>query len=101
MYVEVELRGKARNQTIVIPRSAIHEGQVYVANDKNRLEKKRIEIDFQQRNLISVKSGIQANERIIISDLVPAINGMLLKPQTDQAALSKIIKEATSSETVK
>lgn len=101
MYVEVELRGKARNQTIVIPRSAIHEGQVYVANDKNRLEKKKIEIDFQQRNLISVKSGIQPNERIIISDLVPAINGMLLKPQVDQAVLSKIIKEATSSETVK
>jgi RND family efflux transporter MFP subunit len=101
MYVEVELRGKPRNQTIVIPRWAVHQGQVYIANEKNRLEKKKIEIDFQQRNLISVKSGIRVNERIIISDLVPAINGMLLKPQTDKAALAKIIKEATSSETVK
>lgn len=100
MYVEVELRGKPRNQTIVIPRSAVHQGEVYIANEENRLEKRKIEIDFQQRNLLSVKSGIRVNERIIISDLVPAINGMLLKPQTDEITLSKIIKEATSSKTV-
>ena len=100
MYVEVELQGKPRNQTIVIPRSAVHQEQVYIANEQNRLEKRQIEIDFQQRNLLSVKSGIRVNERIIISDLVPAIDGMLLKPQTDKAALAKIIKEATSSETV-
>lgn len=101
MYVEVELRGKPRDQTIVIPRSAVHEGQIYIATEDNRLEKRTIEIDFQQGNLISVKSGIRPNEKIIISDLIPAISGMLLKPQTDEATLSKIIKEATGSETVK
>ena len=100
MYVEVELRGKPRGQTIVIPRSAVHQKEVYIVNKQNRLEKKTIEIDFQQGNLISVKSGIRPNENIIISDLVPAISGMLLKPQTDEATLSKIIKEATGSETV-
>jgi len=101
MYVEVELRGKPSDHTIVIPRSAVHQGQIYIANEKDRLEKRTIEIDFQQGNLVSVKSGIPPNERIIISDLVPAISGMLLKPQKDEIILAKIIKEATGSKTVK
>lgn len=100
MYVEVELRGKPREQTIVIPRSAVHGREVYIVNEQNRLEKRTIDIDFQQGNLISVKTGIRLNEKIIISDLVPAITGMLLKPQPDRATLSKIIKEATGSNTV-
>jgi RND family efflux transporter MFP subunit len=101
MYVEVELRGKPRDHTIVIPRSAVHQGQIYIANEKDRLEKRTIEVDFQQGNLVSVKSGIHPNEKIIISDLVPAISGMLLKPQIDEVTLAKIIKEATGSKTVK
>ena len=101
MYVEVELRGKPRDQTIVIPRSAVHQGQVYIANEKDRLEKRTIEVHFQQGNLVSVKSGISPNEKVVISDLVPAISGMLLQSQVDEATLSKIIKEATGSETVK
>ncbi len=101
MYVEVELRGKPRDHTVVIPRSAVHQGQIYVANEKDRLEKRTIEVDYQQGNLVSVKSGILPNEKIIISDLVPAISGMLLKPQTDETTLAKIIKEATGSKTVK
>lgn len=101
MYVEVELRGKPRDHTIVIPRSAVHQGQIYIANEKDRLEKRTIEVDFQQGNLVSVKSGILPNEKIIISDLVPAISGMLLKPQKDETTLAKIIKEATGSKTVK
>jgi len=101
MYVEVELRGKPRDQTIVIPRSAVHQGQIYIANEKDRLEKRTIEVHFQQGNLVSVKSGIRPNEKVVISDLVPAISGMLLQPQVDEATLSKIIKEATGSETVK
>jgi RND family efflux transporter MFP subunit len=101
MYVEVELRGKPRDQTIVIPRTAVHQGQIYIANEKDRLEKRTIEVHFQQGNLVSVKSGIRPNEKVVISDLVPAISGMLLQPQVDEATLSKIIKEATGSETVK
>jgi hypothetical protein len=64
-------------------------------------EKRTIEVHFQQGNLVSVKSGIRPNEKVVISDLVPAITGMLLQPQVDEATLSKIIKEATGSETVK
>jgi len=97
MYVEVELRGKPRRKTIALPRSAVHQGKIYIANDQNRLEKKSIQIDFQQGNLVSVHSGIQPDEKVVISDLVPAIDGMLLEPQLDEATLSKILKEATGS----
>ncbi len=42
-----------------------------------------------------IESGIKAGERIVISDLIPAIDGMLLDPVADAGARARLIAQAT------
>jgi hypothetical protein len=94
MYCEVEIRGKPRAKSVVIPRSTLHQGVVYVLDPKNRLEMRKVELDYTQGNLISIKEGLVPGEKVVVSDLIPAIQGMLLKPQIDEALLTSLIAEA-------
>jgi membrane fusion protein, multidrug efflux system len=95
MYCEVELFGKPLPQSIVVPRSALHENSVYLVNSENRLEKRQVTTGFYQGNLATILSGIQSGEQLVVSDLIPAIDGMLLKPQVDEKLLSSLVAEAT------
>ena len=95
MYCEVELSGYPRNKTPVIPRAALHpEEIVYLVSGGNRLQRKQIEVDYAQGSIVSVKSGIVAGDRIVVSDIVPAIDGMLLELTNDTALLKAVIAEA-------
>jgi len=77
MFVEVELRGKPHPDRLIIPRSAIHNKQVYIVNQESRLEKRALDIDFFQSNFVAVKNGLKKGDAVIVSDLIPAIEGML------------------------
>ncbi len=94
LYCEVLLYGDPLGKRIVIPRNAVHENHVYRVNSKNRLERRAVEIEFFQGTLAVVKSGLKAGDRIVIQDLVPAIDGMLLTPEEDTAFLKSLIGEA-------
>ena len=43
-----------------------------------------------QPAFLAVGSGLAAGERIVVSDLFPAIEGMLLEPVGDAAALAAL-----------
>jgi len=94
MFVEVELRGKARQASLIIPRSALHLQQVYLVNQDNRLEKRQVETDFFQTDFVVIKNGLKKGEQLIVSDLIPAIEGMLLKPVIDSAILETLLNAA-------
>jgi multidrug efflux pump subunit AcrA (membrane-fusion protein) len=67
---------------LLIPRQAMHQGRVYVAKDDNTLEIRAVSVLFQQGRFIVLKDGLKDGERIIISDVVPVIEGLPLKPIT-------------------
>lgn len=94
MYAEVEIGGRPLDPAVVVPRSAVHQGLVYVANADNRLERRGVEVDFTQDRLSVLKSGLQAGERVVVSDLVPAVDGMLLSPIEDEELLTRMRQEA-------
>jgi len=77
MYTAVEIYGPARN-ALVIPRKAVHQGRVYIANKDKRLTIKAVKLQFQQGELAVIDSGIDEGEHIIINDLIPVIEGMPL-----------------------
>lgn len=83
MYVEVELRGPVKPEKIVVPRSALHGGMIYVLGPENRLQRRPVQIEFQQGELAVLTGGVDAGERIVVGDLVPAVDGMLLAPVDD------------------
>jgi len=101
MYCEVELRGKPRPETVVIPRSALHKGIVYIVGPKDRLERRNVVVDYSQGNLVSIKKGIAPGEKVVVTDVIPTIEGMLLAPQTDNDLLASLIAHATGEAPVK
>ena len=78
MYTAVELFAPDQS-AMVIPRRAVHEGRVYIAAENDRLEIRPVEILLVQGDLAVIRSGIQAGERVIITDLIPVIDGMPLQ----------------------
>ena len=96
MFVEVVLSGPPR-EAVVIPRSAVHDGTVYVVTQDNRLARRSIEVSLTQPSFLGVAKGIEAGERIVVSDLLPAIEGMLLEPVDDVAAQAALAADASGA----
>ncbi|MBW2653761.1 MAG: hypothetical protein JRC91_02185 [Deltaproteobacteria bacterium] len=80
MYVEVELRGKPVPDRFIIPRSSIHGGKIYICTKENRLKIKPVKVEFHMEDIAVLSTGIEQGEILVLSDLVPAVEGMLLKP---------------------
>ena len=97
MYGQVEIHGKPRSPGVVIPRSALRAGTVSVCNADNRLELRRVETDYTSGRLVSITKGVRAGEKVVITDLVPAVEGMLLDPVEDRKALDALMAEANAT----
>lgn len=78
MYTAVDLLAPARS-AMVIPRKALHQGRVYLANAEDRLVIRPVEVQLTQGDMAVIRSGIEAGERVIVTDLVPVIEGMPLQ----------------------
>ena len=94
MYVEVELWGEPVKGSIVVPRSALHDGMVYLLDEGNRLQRHPVTVGISQGGLATITEGLEAGDRIITTDLVPAVDGMLLNPVDDPDRLRALIDEA-------
>jgi len=84
MYTSVELFSPAQAM-MVIPRKSVHQGRVYIATADNSLEIRPIKVLFSQGELLVIAEqsgsmGIKEGERLIISDVIPVMQGMPLKP---------------------
>ena len=76
---------------MVIPLGALHGHQVYVVNREHRLEQRKVSIGSKGADYAVIISGLQAGEQVVISDFFPAVEGMLLKPVADEAALKQLL----------
>ena len=94
MYVEVQLCGPSRDPAVVVPRSALHQGRLYVAGPEDRLEIRDVTVASHQGGLAVIAEGLAAGERVVLTDLVPAIGGMRLAPRADESAAAALTAEA-------
>jgi multidrug efflux pump subunit AcrA (membrane-fusion protein) len=82
MYTSVEFFAPAK-PTLVLPRKAVHQGRVYVATKENTLAIRPVNILFTQGEMVvleeSEDNGLKVGEKIIISDVIPVMEGMPLK----------------------
>lgn len=101
MFVEVELRGRPLPATPVVPRSALDGDEVLVAGRDNRLERRKVVVSLLQTNFVAIAEGLKAGETVVVSDLTPAIDGMLLDPVPDAALAERIAAEARGEGAVK
>jgi multidrug efflux pump subunit AcrA (membrane-fusion protein) len=93
MYCEVELKGMPR-KALPVPRSAVHGDLLYVVDGDGRLELRPVEVAWVQGNLAILEAGAEPGEKIVLSDVVPAIAGTQLLPQDDEQAVRRLELEA-------
>ncbi len=96
MFVEIEIRAKPLENRIVIPRSAVHDGRVYVLDKTNRLVINPIEVGLYQGDLAAPLSGVALGDQVVVSDLSPAIAGMLLIPVADPELSQRLAQQASA-----
>ncbi len=97
MFVKVNITGAILKKSLVIPRIAIRQGIVNIANNENRLERRKVNVIFSQGDISIIKDGIYIGEKVIISDLIPAVEGMLLNTNNDDEMLNIMQQSATGS----
>jgi RND family efflux transporter MFP subunit len=98
MYCEVELRAPARPGTLVVPRSAVRNGSVFVVDADGRLRVAEVTVTFEQDDLAVLDSGLEAGSVVVASDPGPAIEGMKVEPVRDTELLNRIVAQAEGTE---
>ncbi|MCP4469908.1 MAG: HlyD family secretion protein [Gammaproteobacteria bacterium] len=93
MYTAVDLIAPVR-PALVIPRKALHEGRVYIANDEDRLVIRPVETRLVQGDMVVIGSGLEIDERVIITDLIPVIEGMPLQVSSAKRAEADLRRSA-------
>ncbi len=94
MFVEIEIRTPPQDAAIVVPRAALHGGQVYVVDANSRLAIRPVTVKLLQGDLAVIDKGVDAAATVVVSDLIPAIDGMLLRPQPDPEVLTRLKADA-------
>ena len=80
MFVEVSIAGHTQADSIVIPRAALRNGNAYVVTQDSRLDIRPVQKLYDQQNMSIVAGGLAAGEQLVLTDIIPAVEGMLLNP---------------------
>ena len=83
-FCEVEFEGHPREGQLVVPRVAVRGGAVYKVDDEERLRRVPVRLVLGLADEVVVEGGIEAGDRIVVSDPTPAVEGMLVKPLSDE-----------------
>jgi len=94
MYCQVELRGAPRAQCLVIPRSAVQDGHVWIVDTDRRLRRRAVQVALAQADWICVQQGLGEGDLLVVSDPAPAIEGMLAESVPDEALRQRLEAQA-------
>ena len=95
MFVKAEIEGLA-NLSWVVPERALHGDKVYLMDDSQRLQVVNVEVLYRRDNQVVVNGELQAGDKLILNDVLPAIEGMLLKESASNDEPSADTEESAS-----
>jgi len=82
MFVTAAMQGQ-QNPSWVVPERALHGDKIYLMNSENRLTIKAVEVLYRRDNQVVIDGDLEQGSKLILNDLLPAINGMLLREVND------------------
>ena len=86
LYVEAVIAGALAEDIVVLPRNALRTGnQVLVVDTENKLRFRDVVPLRLYRDEVLIQSGLEAGERVCISPIQTAIEGMLVDPVSPDA----------------
>lgn len=94
MYTRVRLSAESPTALMAVPASAVHQGELYLVDEADRLERRQVEVAFEQGGLAVIVTGLAAGERVVVDDLPSALRGMALTPRRDEVLERRIAAQA-------
>ncbi len=84
-FVTVHIQGSTIDNAAIIPRAALHPDHVvWVIDEKNCLEFRKVDIARFTTDGVVVRKGLTDNERVVISPIKAVSNGMRVRPVSHQ-----------------
>ncbi len=86
LFVEAEIEGLSAENIVVLPRSALrNDNQVLVVDADDKLRFRPIEALRLYQDNVLVKSGLNQGDRVCLSPIQTAIDGMTVNPVLEDA----------------
>ncbi len=84
-FVRVEMTGKELTHVVAIERAWLRNGDtVWLINAKNTLEIRTIEIAYRGQDQVFVSGGLEAGDRLVLTDLAAPVKGMSLRTSQEE-----------------
>ena len=81
LFVQAAIDGLELDNVIVLPRSALRDGEyVLVVDSENRISTRHVEVLRVYRDQVYVTGGLEAGERVSVSLLQTVVEGMHVLP---------------------
>lgn len=78
MFVRATIEGQP-NPSWVIPERALHGDKIYLMSDDSTLMIKSVDVLYRRDNQVIIDGELEQGDKLVLNDLLPAINGMLLR----------------------
>ncbi len=99
-FVEVEITGERLTGVVAIPRRAVGpEGRVGVVGANNRLALRAVSVVWREGETLFTDGGVVDGERVVLTRLTGAADGMLLRPVEAKAAGPEAAETTTPAST--
>lgn len=80
LFVSAEIQGQSFDDVVVLPRIALRgKSQVYIVDAENRLQFRDVVVLREVEDQIYIKGGLKPGERVCISPLETALDGMSVR----------------------
>lgn len=77
MFVQAEIAGNVVRDVVALPRTALRsDSTVFVIDSADRLRFREVDVLRRQRERVLVRAGLEDGERVCVSSLETAVNGM-------------------------
>jgi len=101
LFVEAEIQGRWAKGVFVLPRMALRtdggEDLVYVVDAGDRLRFKAVEVLRAERNDVIIGSGLERGDRVCVSPMAAAVNGMAVRTLRAAEEESRLGQQPQSS----
>lgn len=87
LFVEAEIEGLSAEDIVVLPRNALrNNNQVLIVDAENKLRYRDIKTLRLYQDNVLVQEGLAQGERVCVSPIQTALDGMIVNPIRDNAA---------------
>lgn len=94
MHVQVVFAVPSPQPLLAVPSSAVHQGEVYLLASDNTLQRRAVNMAFEQNGLAVIAEGLTAGEVLIVDDPGFAVTGLPVTPHRDEKREAQLQQQA-------